>query len=333
MDAKKVGSTIRTLRTRVGFTQHELAKRLSVTDKAVSKWERGLGIPDISIITDLANLLNIDVDNLLEGNIAYLESSWVGILLIDTFDLDVEIDTVLYDKPLIYIWLSYFMLAGIKKIHIRCSEHHRRIIERMIGQGEKIGLKLSFHSDEFELSSNNLMIVEDSIFVYGSGLTKCFQRAMLKTGSVIELAAPRRYGDNDNRVTFKSKNMISDANVRSQSYFKLPILFVPFPIFGKVTFANGKKVQKKENSQIEPLGKGMVECPLKSSEDLNEVGSFIRFMQRTTGYQIYCIEEVAWRRGFITTEQVYQLVNSDIKLQRYILNLCQEMEEMKHLEK
>lgn len=61
MDAKKFGTFIATLRKENGMTQVELAKKLRVTDKAVSKWERGLGFPDINTIEPLADALGVSV--------------------------------------------------------------------------------------------------------------------------------------------------------------------------------------------------------------------------------------------------------------------------------
>ena len=57
MDAKKFGMFIATLRKEKNMTQVDLAKKLQVTDKAVSKWERGLGFPDINSIEPLADAL------------------------------------------------------------------------------------------------------------------------------------------------------------------------------------------------------------------------------------------------------------------------------------
>ena len=65
MNAEKICIAIKTLRKRKNLTQHQLADKLGVTDKAVSKWERGLGTPDISILNKLALILDIDTDNLL----------------------------------------------------------------------------------------------------------------------------------------------------------------------------------------------------------------------------------------------------------------------------
>ena len=72
MNPIKTGEAIKLLRNRLGFTQKDLAEQLNVTDKAVSKWERGISAPDISIITVLADLLNTDVDNIINGNVSYL---------------------------------------------------------------------------------------------------------------------------------------------------------------------------------------------------------------------------------------------------------------------
>ena len=54
MDSKKFGEFIATIRKEKGWTQAELAEKISVTDKAVSRWERGLGFPDIMLITTVA---------------------------------------------------------------------------------------------------------------------------------------------------------------------------------------------------------------------------------------------------------------------------------------
>ena len=67
MDSNKIGELIRKRRTELGLTQSELASKLNVTDKAVSKWEQGNGLPDISIIQDLARILNLNLDDLLNG--------------------------------------------------------------------------------------------------------------------------------------------------------------------------------------------------------------------------------------------------------------------------
>lgn len=67
MDAVKTGKFIAKKRKAMCITQSELAKRLHITDKAVSKWERGLSFPDISILIPLAEILDISLYDLLKG--------------------------------------------------------------------------------------------------------------------------------------------------------------------------------------------------------------------------------------------------------------------------
>ncbi|WP_455530081.1 helix-turn-helix domain-containing protein [Ruminococcus sp.] len=74
MDQEKTGELIRTLRNEKKLTQKQLAERLNVSDKAVSKWERGHGCPDISILSELAGILGTDIGVLLSGNIDIKES-------------------------------------------------------------------------------------------------------------------------------------------------------------------------------------------------------------------------------------------------------------------
>lgn len=68
MQNNKVGNLIRTLRLEKNMTQKQLADKMNISDKAVSKWERGLGLPDISLISELTDLLGIDIPNLLVGD-------------------------------------------------------------------------------------------------------------------------------------------------------------------------------------------------------------------------------------------------------------------------
>ncbi|MDL2281156.1 helix-turn-helix domain-containing protein, partial [Selenomonadales bacterium OttesenSCG-928-I06] len=65
----KVGNIIRKLRTEKNMTQKQLADKMNISDKTVSKWERGLGCPDISLISELSSLLEIDTASLLDGDL------------------------------------------------------------------------------------------------------------------------------------------------------------------------------------------------------------------------------------------------------------------------
>ena len=70
MDNGKLGAVLRALRRELGLTQRQAAERLGVTDKAVSKWERGLGCPDVSLLPQLSQLFQVDLARLLQGDLA-----------------------------------------------------------------------------------------------------------------------------------------------------------------------------------------------------------------------------------------------------------------------
>ena len=114
MDIAKVGKAIAYLRKRAGYTQKELADRIGISDKAVSKWERGQGLPEIGYLRKLSILLDTDSDSLLAGDVAHHKSDWTGIIVLDENPYGIGAGTMIYDKPIINFLLSYFLLVGIK---------------------------------------------------------------------------------------------------------------------------------------------------------------------------------------------------------------------------
>ena len=129
MDIEKIGKAISFLRKRAGYTQKDLADRLGISDKAVSKWERGQGLPDISYLRKLSILLDTDTDSLLAGDIFRHDSGWQGIIVLEDNICGIGAGTVIYDKPLIFFLLSYFLLVGIKNISVVCSDNDKQYIE------------------------------------------------------------------------------------------------------------------------------------------------------------------------------------------------------------
>lgn len=69
MDCKKTGLLIYKLRKENNMTQADVANELNISDKTISKWERGLGCPDVSLLTELSKLFNVDLNKLLIGDL------------------------------------------------------------------------------------------------------------------------------------------------------------------------------------------------------------------------------------------------------------------------
>ena len=74
MDQIKIGKFIAGCRKKVNLTQMQLAEKLGITDKAISKWERGMAMPDSSIMLELCDILNISVNDLLCGEVVTMDN-------------------------------------------------------------------------------------------------------------------------------------------------------------------------------------------------------------------------------------------------------------------
>lgn len=296
MDAKKVGKAIKVLRSRIEYTQHDLADVLGVTDKAVSKWERGLSVPDIAIVTRLSMILNCDVDNLLEGNITFLEKSWQGLLTIDDKNQKIFSGTMVYSKPLVYFLLSYFMLAGIRNIYVKCSDRDKKYIEMEIGDGSQLGISISYIHDIGELSPNNTMIVYDNPFIYGPNLTKYFQRAMAQQNRITVLTVYKGKGGKRYSVNFDNHKLLQ-INQDGNCYC-VPVFFVTDNWLGYLhKIQSVDELIEKNKVYAEPMGNGMIEYSINSEEDVYQTAGFIRYLDTVMGNDIYDLKEIARKRN------------------------------------
>ena len=168
----RTGDIIQEMRVRAGFTQKTLTEALHITDKAISKWERGICFPDISLLSKLALLLDIDVNQLVSTSLE--ENDWVGFISIQGCDLSQKI----YDKPMVYYLLSHYLLLGIKDIYIVTEESNREYLET--SGIEQFG----FHFIFSEPKEKNVMAIKYPWFIFGSDLTQMFQGTMLSERTI-----------------------------------------------------------------------------------------------------------------------------------------------------
>ncbi len=168
----KTGQLIQQARIKAGFSQKTLASALHITDKAVSKWERGICLPDVSLLPKLSLLLDTDLELLISNSIEHGE--WVG--LIDISDTDFS--QIVYDKPLVYYLLCHFLLVGITQIHVLTNDKNRQYLksERL----DRFGVDIRFTKPK----EKNMMVLNHPWFLFGSDLTQQFQGAMLSKGRV-----------------------------------------------------------------------------------------------------------------------------------------------------
>lgn len=350
MDVEKVGKAIAYLRKRAGFTQKNLADRIGISDKAVSKWERGLGLPDIAYIGKLAILLDTDTDSLLAGDVIHHDRDWNGLLVLSENFYGIGADTVIYDKPLVYFQLSYFLLVGIKTIFVVGSEKELNYISSEFGDGRKLGINLLYFGQElknvkaslYKMNCNNLMIVYGRSFIYGVDQTRFFQKAMAHKERLTILSLPKKTsttsGEVDQPICFNDNMKIvsSDSNEKINTqydYCEIPVIFCPINRLDEIVCANSKdnfsiNLNGCRNKKLytEVLDRGFVEVSIDNPDDVIDVSNFVHLVQKACGMNIYCIEEIAWRRGMISLEELerFGYARANTEYGKYILSLYEK---------
>lgn len=319
MDIRAVGEAIAYLRKRAGYTQMELADRLGVSDKAVSKWERGLGLPDTALIGKVAILLDTDTDSLLAGEVIHHDAVWSGLLVLEENAAGIGAGTMIYDKPLVYFLLSYFVLLGIRNIDIVCGNRDKEYIEREFGCGRQLGLNLCcsdcIQADKYRAHDGNVMVVAGRTIIYGVDQTRFFQKAMFRRDRITILSLPKKRIGHSSRIYFDADKKIVSADdedhlVTQYDYHQIPVIFCPNEVIGEAVQCSGacfdSVMEALEKNKIYTafLDRGFVEIAVDTWDDVTDASVFVKFIQNACGMQIYCIEEIAWRRGLIGSESL-----------------------------
>ena len=315
LDPKTIGKTIAALRRRAGFSQKGLADRLCISDKAVSKWERGLSVPDIAYLGRLSVLLDIDIDSLLAGKRSDEETPWRGILIPDAGSLL----TAVYDKPLVYYLLSHFMLVGIREILIACDDAEEAGLKALLGDGEAFGIRLTYAPREASVpaflksqtafyAEGNAMVTFGNAIFFGATLTYHFQRAMLNHGQHTLLALPSTVLPAHLRpVSFNDEKQVVPETARNTGYAYgcLPALFSPGKLLAEAleTLPEGAELvsglAESGSVYVEIANRGIVCLPAGTPAEILDAANFIRILQNTSGAYLGCPEEISWRRGLM----------------------------------
>lgn len=310
MDAKKIGKVIADLRKEAGFTQKSLSEALSVTDKAVSKWERGLGCPDISLLPKLSVLLNTDIESIIAGD-THRVGHRKGILILDD-ETETTACTLIYDKPLVYYLFSNFLLIGVKDIMVIAGEKDKAFIQSELANGERIGLNITY-SNRYEsandfIGDGNVLVVFGKMILYGANITKQFQNITSQNVGGVRLvlydgkSVPIFFCNNDlwRRTTVKLDD-INDVRDLSQI------------------------LNSEDGIAIRKMGRGIIGLPINTYDEAIDAAEFVRLIQKTQSQYISCVEEIAWRRGLIDDEQLQETARciTDKKYKAYLISLIE----------
>lgn len=251
-----------------------------------------------------------------------------------------------YDKPMIYYPISVLMLAGIRDILIITTPHDLNNFKNLLGSGNQWGINLEYAkqykpnglAEAFIIGENYIdndnvcLILGDNIF-YGQGLKEKVQNAaQLTSGATIfgyYVNDPERYGvvefdENMNvtSLTEKPENPKSNYAITGLYFYDNDVVNIAKNIEPsargelEITDLNIEYLRRK-NLRLELLGRGYAWLDTGTHESLKDASNFIEIIEKRQGLKIACLEEVAYRMGFIAKDDIKTILDKAPQSQYY----------------
>lgn len=242
----------------------------------------------------------------------------------------------IYDKPMIYYPMSILMLAGIKDILIISTPTDTPRFEQLFGDGKDLGLNLEYKvqenpdglaqafiiGEEFIGNDSVCLILGDNIY-YGGGLSKILQRAASKeTGATVfgyHVNDPERFGvvefDKNMRalsIEEKPEEPKSNYAVTGLYFYDNKVIEIaknikPSPR-GEIEITDVNKAYLETGElDVEIMGRGFAWLDTGTHESLLEAGTFIETIEKRQNLKVACLEEIAYRMGYISREELIEL--------------------------
>ena len=261
----------------------------------------------------------------------------------------------IYDKPLVYYPLSVLMLAGIREVLIISTPEDTPVYEKLLGDGSRLGMTLSYKvqetprglADAFILGAEFIggdsvcLILGDNVF-FGQDLTRMLRSAMKNKAGATIFGYPVKDARSFGVVEFdKNRKVISieEKPAHPKSNYAVPGLY--FYDSRVVEIARGVKPSARgeieitavNNAYLEMgelnvtlMGRGIAWLDTGTPGNMLKASEFVEAVQDRQGFYISCIEEIAWRRGFITAEQLTAL-GEELKMTdygQYLITIAKE---------
>jgi len=257
-----------------------------------------------------------------------------------------------YDKPMIYYPLSTLMLAGIKEVLIISTPRDLPMFEQLLGDGSSLGMRFAYKvqekpnglaqafvlGEEFLAGDDACLILGDNMF-YGANFSAMLKKAaQIKSGAMVfgyYVKDPRAYGvvgfDENGKVT-----SLEEKPAQPKSNYAVPGLYfydstvckraneLKPSARGEYEITDLNKTYLQEGSlKVELFGRGFAWLDTGNCDSLLEASNFVETIQNRQGFYVACIEEIAWRNGWISDQQLLDLGNAmkQTKYGQYIISL------------
>lgn len=258
-----------------------------------------------------------------------------------------------YDKPMIYYPLSTLMLAGIREVLIISTPRDLPVFKDLLGSGEQLGMSFSYAvqetprglADAFIVGADFIgddsvaLVLGDNIF-YGQSFSRVLQNAATREkGATIfgyYVKDPREYGvvefdSNNKAVSIEEKPAIPKSNyaVPGLYFYDNDVVEIAKNVKPsargeiEITSINNKYLRRGD-LYVETLGRGFAWLDTGNHDALLDAADFVAAFQKRQGLYISCIEEIAYKRGFITREQLVELAQPLLKTDygRYLIDIA-----------
>ena len=242
----------------------------------------------------------------------------------------------IYDKPMIYYSLAVLLISGIREINIISTPEHLPLFKKLLQDGSQLGCQFSYTvqqkpeglaqafilSEEFIKNSHVCMILGDNIF-FGNGINTLTETAMARVqGATVfgyRVQDPERYGvvefDSHQNVisieekpkTPKSSYAVTGLYFYDNNVVEIAKSVRPSPR-GELEITDINNSYLEQGAlHVELMGRGIAWLDTGTHKSLMDASSFVQAVETRQGLKIACLEEIAWRKGYISSQQLHEL--------------------------